>query len=548
MKFKQYIKYVAAPAKVSITIVIILLALIMGQAISIETVQLFAYKIESPPQVDTPEPNEQELKLRRMSNSARECLPDGTIHLAVDSTDNRHSSYDRYKEDEYRYVRDVNDKLLWEGPAKECPYDYISWTTESLRRSFGPRDIHRLRTVSPDWVQILEIPVGTGRAMQEIWRFLPAAECFVGYEVRGGRVGYIGPNGFSESESKAGRFGESQAFFPWCPEDSHSPVVLWQTKRVVYQISFEKREVTRVLADAETDFEGLHVHTWGARRPRIDGSKHKYKPLIYCRTWEGKQHIVLSDPIRQITITPPDDWEPWDNNYCRFAATEEGVFMQRIQFDAWRMPTDLKSRQAREALLAGYRARPKTHRFSLYKVDEEGGLDLLNQFEWTMPGQKKKVASRPSLYRRTQYAVNQFSPPLHDILTYALAGQIWKAEHVQRPNEIVRETLQGLIALRPEFGVWNWLLTALMTGLAACHAMPRRKSQPVFIFWLVFVALFNVAGLLTYLALNHTPVIKCAACGKTRGLNQPKCARCQAELPVPKPDKLDLIFDTQPTT
>ena len=72
----------------------------------------------------------------------------------------------------------------------------------------------------------------------------------------------------------------------------------------------------------------------------------------------------------------------------------------------------------------------------------------------------------------------------------------------------------------------------------------------MFIFWLVFVGLFNLAGLLTYLALNHTPVIKCPVCGNRRGLGQAQCVRCLSDLPAPKPGKLDLIFDTQlkPTT
>ena len=114
----------------------------------------------------------------------------------------------------------------------------------------------------------------------------------------------------------------------------------------------------------------------------------------------------------------------------------------------------------------------------------------------------------------------------------------------------MREALRVLTELRPEFGLWNLLLTALMTGFAAWHAIPRRTSLEAFTFWLVFVALFGVAGFLTYLALNHTPVIKCPTCGKIRGLNQPKCARCHADLPTPKPGKLDIIFDTQlkPTT
>lgn len=52
-----------------------------------------------------------------------------------------------------------------------------------------------------------------------------------------------------------------------------------------------------------------------------------------------------------------------------------------------------------------------------------------------------------------------------------------------------------------------------------------------------------LAGLLTYLALNHTPVIECPVCGKRRGLAQVCCVRCLAELPAPQRRELDLIVD-----
>ncbi|UCD51505.1 MAG: hypothetical protein JSW27_02515, partial [Phycisphaerales bacterium] len=62
------------------------------------------------------------------------------------------------------------------------------------------------------------------------------------------------------------------------------------------------------------------------------------------------------------------------------------------------------------------------------------------------------------------------------------------------------------------------------------------------VFWLLFVALLNLAGFLVYWALNHTPVVRCSTCGKRRGLRQVSCVRCQAPLPAPEHGKLDLIF------
>jgi hypothetical protein len=90
----------------------------------------------------------------------------------------------------------------------------------------------------------------------------------------------------------------------------------------------------------------------------------------------------------------------------------------------------------------------------------------------------------------------------------------------------------------------NWLLGLTMVGLAFLHGWPRHTSRPKLIFWLLFILAFNLAGLLTYLALNHSTVIKCPTCNKHRGLDQVNCLRCGTELPTPKRRKLDLILNT----
>ena len=116
---------------------------------------------------------------------------------------------------------------------------------------------------------------------------------------------------------------------------------------------------------------------------------------------------------------------------------------------------------------------------------------------------------------------------------------------LQSQNEVTREVLAAVDELRPGLSVWNWILGAAMVGFAAWHCLPRRKSRGWLAFWLAFVWLFNLAGLLTYLALNHTPVIECPACGKKRGLGQARCVHCRAELPAPERGPHDLIFDIQ---
>jgi len=81
-----------------------------------------------------------------------------------------------------------------------------------------------------------------------------------------------------------------------------------------------------------------------------------------------------------------------------------------------------------------------------------------------------------------------------------------------------------------------------MMGFALWHGWSRRTSWSKLFLWLIIVGAFNLAGLLTYLALNHTTVIKCPACGKKRGLERFNCIRCGSGLPVPQRRPTDLIL------
>ena len=96
--------------------------------------------------------------------------------------------------------------------------------------------------------------------------------------------------------------------------------------------------------------------------------------------------------------------------------------------------------------------------------------------------------------------------------------------------------------IRLHYSVWSWLVTAAMLALTFQHGRHRRASWGRLAFWLVFVALLNLAGFLVYWALNHTPTMTCPACGKRRGLSRTDCIHCRAALPTPEHGQLDLIF------
>jgi hypothetical protein len=387
----------------------------------------------------------------------------------------------------------------------------------------------------------------------QIWRYAPDGEFFTGYRAGGEKIGYAGATGFEDSKSAVRPFGQFGSFFAWCPKESISPTLLWQTKRRIYQINFEERKAELIFESPDADIENIFAHIWDSFRPRGVEPAPGYRSMLYCRTKDGKHHLIMGGMARPLTVKTPEEWNDRTNSQIRFTAFEQSVFLSRQWVvESPPLPNYLGNTRHADQLWREYRAAPKKRRLDIYKVDDRGNIELTSQFGWTDPGEDltDPAAGWLSVSEKVRRCVSQFSPPLYDFLIYSLARYIWSPDLYRSLGEVARQIIMALELTRPGFRVWNWVLGALMVGFAAWHGLPRRTSRAAFIFWLTFVGLFNLAGLLTYLALNHTPVIKCPACGKRRGLVHPCCVRCRTDLPAPKPGKLDLIFDTQlkPTT
>lgn len=192
-----------------------------------------------------------------------------------------------------------------------------------------------------------------------------------------------------------------------------------------------------------------------------------------------------------------------------------------------------------------YRSKPFQEWVELYQIDSTGNLKLINRFEWTSPP-SLRLESREDhrdRFRRARYYVKTTSSPLLDLASHwYYKKMIYSDRREEFADFIIFLIGEGdyyHMTNRPV----NWALSLLMVCLAFWHGWARRTCWARFIFWLVLVGAFNLVGLLTYLALNHTVVIKCPACGRRRGLERIDCVRCGAELPVPERRKLDLIFD-----
>ncbi|MCP4611889.1 MAG: hypothetical protein GY845_24565 [Planctomycetes bacterium] len=530
MKIKNKFQYITTPARVFMTVFIVLFAVSMLQGICIQIEQTYAAKKRfKDEEKSKAKLTDEEQRLDRIRSSTKEFMTDGTIHLI-----NRleHISDQKYQEQIY----DTNDNLLWEGPSDKRPYEYLPWD-KHLRRgseSFTKKQMKQTQIIRTDFSRNVSVPVRTGTKIEQIWRYHPGAGYFKGYNASSEQIGFAGAAGFTDSKSKVKPFGEFGLFTAWCPKDSFSPILLWQTQRRIYQINFEKQEVETIFESTEADIESerISLTAWRNLNPGEKGyiDPNKYRPLIQCNTRDGKHHLILREPEQQLSL---------NLRYASVIATKQEIYVRSFGSDSF-PPEDI---ELYNKWLEERRGKTRNLWIKLFKVDNLGNLDLLNRYDWTAPPLTWPMTTARDPRPTVKRYVSQFSPPLYDFVVRLFSRKFLTSFYsYQNRGDFSYDLLQGLLEIRPYDGVINRIFSILMMVFVFWHGWPRRTTWARFIFWLVFVGLFNIAGLLTYLALNHTAVIKCPACGKRRGLAQVNCVRCRAQLPAPERGKLDLIF------
>jgi hypothetical protein len=520
MVTKRVLEYVARSTRAVVTLILTMFIVLFAQFLVMQLLWLYTYEKPSPPKF----PDDHQWRIHRADKLF---LPNGTMHLVrrIDTQDNG----DYTKEE----ISDVNGNVLWQGIRKERPFEYLDWEASPRKYAefFGEQAMRRMFLLSPELPGVLEVPVRVAGEVKDVWQYDFEAQAFAGYEVRGGLMGYLGAGGFVGSKAQAQPFGEFKGFTSWTDENPSTIVMLWLTKRRIYEIDFRSRKVETVFASGEFDIESIRWHQWRSMNPKDrDDSGIQYRPLIDCQTADHKHHLIMREPNQIFTVETPEQWEPWVD----FTATSDAIFVSYRE-GRFNLPA---SQKLWEQYRREYDSKPRPQSQLLYKVIDDGKLKLVSQFDWTRPVAKISYApDREKMFRKW---ASKTSPPVFDLLWYLFGDDL--CDLGSRGMGMMQGYAQIIIELRPRYNSLNYVLSATMMAFAFWHGWARRTSLGKLIVWLIVVGAFNLAGLLTYLALNHTPVIKCPVCGRKRGLERPNCIRCGSPLPVPQRRPTDLIF------
>jgi hypothetical protein len=519
---KNVLEYVSRPAEAVITLFLIMFIVFFAQFLITQSVWMYTYEKQSPPIY----PDDPQWRVHRADKLF---LPDGTMHLVrrVDAQD----SGDYTKEE----ITDVNGNILWQGIRNDRPFKYLDWMSQPTWSFERPLD--------PALTGVMEVPVSVGEKVREVWQYDFEGDVFVGYKIEGGLIGYLGADGFVNSTAQAQPFGEFKGFASWTDEEPSSVVMLWRTKRRIYQIDFRTRKVETVFDSGQSDIKSIRWHQWRPMNPKDrDSSDIQYRPLIDCQTADHKHHLIMREPNQILTVELPELMQTkqtsgyWPSK-VDFTATSNALFLKynEGQFN----PPE--SHKLLEQYQREYASRPRPQSLRLYRVIDDGKLELVKQFDWIRPALEAPYS--PDRRETIMRWANTTSPPVFDLLWYLFGDSLYKfgrgGMSMMRAYAIIITEF-----LRPRYSLLNCVLSTVMMMFAFWHGWSRRTSLCKLFVWLVLVGAFNLAGLLGYLALNHTTVIKCPVCGRRRGLERVDCVRCGAELPVPERRKLDLIFDT----
>ena len=179
----------------------------------------------------------------------------------------------------------------------------------------------------------------------------------------------------------------------------------------------------------------------------------------------------------------------------------------------------------------------KQHCGALYRIDMQGQLTEVSKTSWTESMTLKNYGIRfASPGWSLSRTLSSVSPGVYCV------NLLLSRSYTLRLYDMINRRA-GIMPfwIFPQSRLDLLITSSLCFVLAWLHLKPREGSRLKFVLWLAFVLCFNLAGLLTYLALNHTPLARCASCHKKRGLTTDACVRCQAPLPLPEHTRPHLL-------
>jgi hypothetical protein len=541
MSSKSVIKYFAKPARILMVILILLLGLFVIQMVALGIEMMLTIqktnKWTYEPFREHKEPTMQE----KIDRSEKIFLPDGTIFL-------KFTEYSSTKRQSIIKIYDVNNNLIWDGfsaydantnkevfkDTNDAPMpfeDYLRWNEISENISYPFIDL-RLN-IKASFSDTLDFVTDSA---QDGWRYDFTKGYFTGYSSNREIIGYIGLNGFVKNKEDVKSFGRLLCWKYQRQYDyeiySKLPVILI-TDKCACLLDIPNRKV-----DILFNAEGNNITGFSSYESYMTKtSSIKYRPWMDFLTADNVHHLILQEPEQKLNVSLPENGIGNIEDLA-LTATENDIFFKITLTDESLTP----AQKRRPWQNKEYRSKEHKKSIGLYKVNQAGSLELISRYDWTSPLAQyvESDEDKNLLLKKTKPFITALSPPLYGLVWRAYGDYITDFSYA---DSVPVSAVFGIInESRPLNAPFNLLISLAVMAFTFWHGLARRTSWVKLIFWVILAGLFNLAGLLMYLALNHTSVIKCHICGKKRGLQSDLCVRCGNPLSSPQRKPTDLIL------
>ncbi|KKK77134.1 hypothetical protein LCGC14_2856660, partial [marine sediment metagenome] len=392
------------------------------------------------------------------------------------------------------------------------PYKYIEWAQNQRRNSIDSRQMKQAYGIRVEFSRSVIVPVLSGdkdrNNILERWRYEPMTDTFTGFDIDSYGIGFMGSNGFVESADDAKPFGKFVNITAWSRTPFSSPFLLWQTGKKLYQIDFESRKVEIVFDAGDDKIGHTTFHNW-----HVSSEYDKPgSPMIYISTKSRKHYLLTKYPRQQIELNISEEF---DKGGIDIGVYQDEIFLKHHGTKGEPSSFDIKARKKWFQELMND-SRDITRYFDVYKLDQDATPVLIDGFQWRAPFRTKKQRqqsqNRELFMERVKKYQTSISPILYKLARDRIIDRRWQEPKYH--SEIARTFFELIDFLHPTHFVLSCIFSAVMVVLAGVHGWSRRRGWGEYVFWLVFVAAFNVAGLLAYISLKHTVVIRCSGCGK----------------------------------
>ncbi len=516
MQTIKTVNRVAKPIKIITTWFILAILVIFVQTLASELYWEFSQQRNRSEQIAR-QLTEQEKQQKQIHEAQKEFTREGQFYLAQynittpGKLDNKRTAW----------VKDQNGNFAFEGSQDDLSMEFIQWyRTDNQRfryqnQRFNERDLKRLNSPDVEFSRHYSIPiVNSDNRRIGHWFFNADRQIFEGYAVSGKHLGWMGANGYTKQRTAAQPFGTCVMMESWVAPDTFDPMIIYQARYAVYQINFGSQHVDTLAKTKDDPIRYIQHNNW-KEFPDFNN-----RPLLAIGTESGKLYIRLKNPDQTI--------ESQLDDYPQIAAAGDRV---------WIKTQDVKGRPSpydRDAYMQWWnenRNKPKDWTVCLYEVTNDGALQKKNEFAWTQPVDQFMVidTGKPNRFQTVTASISSPVPA-------------WIVQCTGYRPEWLRDFFKATAPVHRFRLPVNLCVMTLLAVLTFLHGRPRQTNKLKLAVWVLFVFLFNLIGLLTYLSLNHTAVITCTNCQKHRGLSADKCTRCGTELPSPKRKQTDILI------